>query len=295
MNTQRNKYYLLNIVFVGCLALLVVNDYYLKHAYAGMLTGKLSDIAGIILLPLLLAYLFPAIKNKAPLLSGLFFIFWKSPFSQGFIDVYNRIAIIPIDRVIDHTDLLVLCLLPVPYMLIRKIDDYPALKINGVHSLWMLLPTVFALMATSVPASHYYHLTTENMQGTGWMKVRGTQEEIVKKLAHQGIVFDSIRKLYYSDVAPKISHEDSIKLKLEPGSKPEVSRYTLYKMNRWVIGRDTLQAVELTMKTKRNKRTYIHFRGMHSDANISNYLIMDTVRTYYWKVISGELKRATAK
>jgi hypothetical protein len=40
---------------IGAIALLVINDHVLKAAYPGVVTGKLSDVAGMIFFPLLLA------------------------------------------------------------------------------------------------------------------------------------------------------------------------------------------------------------------------------------------------
>lgn len=81
--TPRNKHYLLNVVFLACVILLVVNDHSFKYTFSNWLTGKLSDAAGIILLPMLIAFIFPATKKHAVSSSALFFIFWKSPYSRG--------------------------------------------------------------------------------------------------------------------------------------------------------------------------------------------------------------------
>lgn len=42
---------------VAAVLVLVVNDHVLKHAYPGFVTGKLSDVAGMVFFPLLLASL----------------------------------------------------------------------------------------------------------------------------------------------------------------------------------------------------------------------------------------------
>lgn len=42
-------------VAIAAVATLALNDHVLKHAYPGFLTGKLSDVAGMIFFPLLLA------------------------------------------------------------------------------------------------------------------------------------------------------------------------------------------------------------------------------------------------
>ena len=45
-------------VALGALALLIINDHILKAAYPGLVTGKLSDVAGMIFFPLLVAAAF---------------------------------------------------------------------------------------------------------------------------------------------------------------------------------------------------------------------------------------------
>lgn len=74
MNTARNKYYLLNLVFLFCVLVLFVNDHYLKLKFSNWLTGKLSDGAGIIIFPLLLAFLFPKLKQWVVPITALFFL-----------------------------------------------------------------------------------------------------------------------------------------------------------------------------------------------------------------------------
>lgn len=46
--------FLLHPVFVISLFVFITNDFYWKYTYANWLTGKLSDVAGLIVLPLLL-------------------------------------------------------------------------------------------------------------------------------------------------------------------------------------------------------------------------------------------------
>ena len=103
METNRNKYYLLNYVYLVCLLTLLLNDHYLKHEFSNWLTGKLSDVVGIIILPLLFAFTFPKLKRHSPWISAILFAFWKSPFSQTLIDLYNQIAFIQTSRTVDPT------------------------------------------------------------------------------------------------------------------------------------------------------------------------------------------------
>ncbi|MGB3547731.1 MAG: hypothetical protein WBA17_12195, partial [Saprospiraceae bacterium] len=91
MTTSRHAY-LFNSVFIGGLLLLLLNDHILKAAYGNVLTGKLSDFAGVLILPLLLRF----VTGRSSLLCiGLtvwFFTWWKSPLSQGAIDLVNGLT-----------------------------------------------------------------------------------------------------------------------------------------------------------------------------------------------------------
>ena len=91
--------------FIISLLLLAINDHYLKYEYPGWFTGKLSDFVGIYALGYLLYRLFP---DKIRLISVsliLGFIWWKSPLSSTIISYINAINL-PINRVVDYTDLL---------------------------------------------------------------------------------------------------------------------------------------------------------------------------------------------
>lgn len=58
---------LMHPVSLGAIALLVLNDHVLKAAYPGFVTGKLSDIAGLVFFPLLLAAAAQTLRPGLPL------------------------------------------------------------------------------------------------------------------------------------------------------------------------------------------------------------------------------------
>src|SRR5436853_5815405 len=101
METPRNKYYLSNFVFLFCLLTLFLNDHYLKFKFSNWVTGKLSDIVGIIILSLLVAFLIPKLKQHSIWISALIFAFWKSRFSQDLIELNNEYSFIQTSRVED--------------------------------------------------------------------------------------------------------------------------------------------------------------------------------------------------
>ncbi len=277
MKNISNKYYLLNFVFLFCLLTLLLNDHYLKYKFDNGLTGKLSDMAGIIILPLLLAFLFPKLKRHTVWIGSLLFGFWKSPYSQGIIDLYNQYSFIQTSRIIDYTDLYVLILLPIPYFLITRIDSLDFIKIKNVNPLLLLLPTIVSLMATSPPPSHYYTRTAGNLACYQCnITVNYKQDEIVEKLKKLDIVFDSIAPI------------DTFALERVPTLKNENAH--VYRLNKLVINKDTLRNLDFTMRTIKNKKTKIYFNGMQVSDDISTQKLEIKLRNYYKKVLFKELK-----
>lgn len=92
---------------------LFLNDHVLKFAWPGLITGKLSDFAGVFAFVWCSMVFFPERLRAVCISVALFFIWWKSPSSAGAIDVWNRWGPWPIVRVEDPSDLLALLMLPV--------------------------------------------------------------------------------------------------------------------------------------------------------------------------------------
>jgi hypothetical protein len=91
---------------------LILNDWWLKGEFPGVVTGKLSDFAGIAVLAI---PMFAAMQRRAWLVYLLLaagFAWWKSPLSASFIALASEWLPMRIGRVIDYSDLMALCLLP---------------------------------------------------------------------------------------------------------------------------------------------------------------------------------------
>jgi len=146
MKTKKQLKLLTSIWFLLGLTLLLLNDLVLKELYGNWFTGKLSDFAGLFIFPLFWTVLFPKYKNNIFLITALGFIYWKSPFSQDFIDVWNRFMLFDIDRVVDYSDLLALLILPIAYTLESAKNKLMRVRI---HPMLPLLIAAFSFMATS--------------------------------------------------------------------------------------------------------------------------------------------------
>ena len=85
-------------VFLVSLFILFFNDLILKTVFNNYLTGKLSDFAGLLAFPFFWSVLFPKRTKEIHIAVALFFIFWKSPFSEDFVDFFGFY------RVVDFSD-----------------------------------------------------------------------------------------------------------------------------------------------------------------------------------------------
>jgi len=101
------------LVFVLSLTLLLANDFYLKARFNNSITGKLSDLVGLILFPWFWSLVFKSNVKSIYIFTFLFFIFWKTEASTLFINTLNAHFGNGIGRVIDYTDLWTLLVLPI--------------------------------------------------------------------------------------------------------------------------------------------------------------------------------------
>ena len=163
---KQNLKILTSFWFIIGLTILLLNDLVLKELFGNFLTGKLSDFAGLFIFPLFWNAILPKHKNKIFLLTGLLFIYWKSPLSQILIDNWNTLGLLSLKRTIDYTDLIALVILPIAYVLENKKESLKMIKISPIIPLTI---SAFAFMATSkggpqpeVDYFEYYHVHESN-------------------------------------------------------------------------------------------------------------------------------------
>ncbi|RQO75510.1 hypothetical protein DBR43_09195 [Pedobacter sp. KBW06] len=105
---------LTTLPFLLCLFLLLLNDFYLKATFHNAFTGKLSDFCGLFIFPIFWSVLFPARKSTIYILTALFFIYWKSSYSDPFIHLFSE-YLFTIQRTVDFSDLFALMVLPLSW------------------------------------------------------------------------------------------------------------------------------------------------------------------------------------
>lgn len=147
---NRQRYGILTTdTFIIGLTILLFNDFYLKYAYPGILTGKLSDFAGLFIFPIFISVFIPK-PRTIYLVTGLLFTFWKLDYSQSFLDYVSRLTNLGFYRTVDPTDLITLIILPLSYSYLKSKD-------NVVHqhrlalSSFVSLISIFSFFATTLP------------------------------------------------------------------------------------------------------------------------------------------------
>ncbi len=132
--------------FIVGLILLLLNDWMLKDLFHNWATGKLSDFAGMFVFPMFWVALFPKLGKHSFWASVVWFIYWKSPYSQPLIDGWNSLGLYSIDRVVDLTDLMALVMVPLAYRYWRREPKPVPFRLHPVVPLGV---AAFAFMATS--------------------------------------------------------------------------------------------------------------------------------------------------
>jgi hypothetical protein len=149
--------------FVLVLTVLIVNDAWMKAAWPGLVTGKLSDVAGIAVVALLAL----GARSHRPAftyaLIAAGFAWWKSPWSQPFIDAVNSRVPEAMGRTVDYGDLFALLVIPACRVVAQRPETFALgnTRVRGLLRVPILAATVLGLMATSVPrVQHEYQVRT---------------------------------------------------------------------------------------------------------------------------------------
>ena len=123
-------------ICIAAIITLAVNDHYLKAAHPSWFTGKLSDVAGLVFFPALLAVLgksTPRAVAIAAIATGIVFALVKTwvpatdafRWTLGFLQ--SPLHPYPVDAVTDPTDLVALPALATSFWLARLSSGQPSI------------------------------------------------------------------------------------------------------------------------------------------------------------------------
>lgn len=271
-------HWLLHPVFLTCIALLLLNDFYLKYTFHNWMTGKLSDITGLIAFTIAGFALFNARKWKIMVAVAILFCWWKSPLSEPVISLFNEQFQIPLYRAVDYTDYFAMGFIPLTYLL--KAPAYPTGRLRQLAITGSGLISFFAFCATSGPYQRWYEYYRQNeIPFNELISTKKTDKEILYALdpEHKGWRIDSVRYLQYNtstrpwyqvqqngdSVAQWVSLPDSIPV---PLYYRQVSQ-PFYIIPEYIIDGDTLFGLEFRIEnpSAKNHKRLIAFRSFHSN------------------------------
>jgi hypothetical protein len=271
---------LLHPVFISSLFVLLINDFCWKQEYHNWLTGKLSDFAGMIVLPVFLRTLFPERKWPVLLFTSFFFFWWKSPLSQPAIDLLHQQLFFPMERVVDYTDLVALCLLPVAAF-INPVQYNLSPILQRSLSIFMAFFAVVVLCSTTGPYRHiqYYGPRENVISFYQEYKSPKNREEIIADLQQRGVRVTESQTRYYPHIngdrlyyrvnpnndsiaewVPVPQSKDSV-IYLRRDGEP------FYLIPFLVMGGDTLRNIEFSIDAtnKKKKRSIIWVESFETE------------------------------
>lgn len=184
---MKNTYHIANLLFLSALTMLLLNDFYWKENYPNGLTGKLSDVSGLVVFALFFSALFASkFRFLLYVTTTFLFVWWKSVWSESFIEAWNQtISFYPLERTVDYSDLW--CLL----ILVPLYFYHPKKEQKVVSSRWISVPLLFtglfAIAATSKAKDLGGYGSTPKYWIEESFKLKMTQADFLKNISFSNI------------------------------------------------------------------------------------------------------------
>ena len=286
---RRSPKLLLNGAFISALLVLLLNDHLWKWTHANSFTGKLSDVSGLVLLPLLLTYLFPRLRVNSIWISALFFILWKTPLVDPLIESYNRWALIPISRVVDYTDYWTLLILPLPYWLLHRLQQQAKLSAPREKRYhwrplfaWSIgLITALAFMATSMPRWYYFQQSTGNVRFHDCRYKTGkTADEVLQILSQAGIDAELDTAFAQRTYVRYWEANDTNSVQLPP----------FYRIPQLVVAEDTLRDIQFALMPAAEGEVMFMLNGLQVDS-LETEQVDQKLRRMYRRLLKKNVVR----
>lgn len=256
------KEYILNPIFGLSLQLLILNDFVFKIEFSNYLTGKLSDLSGIVVFTLFIMTFFSKHKKQVFIFVILFFSFWKSSFSSAFIEFINQNSNLNYQRIVDYSDLYALLLLVPLYFYQAKEIQISKFKTTAFNCLLGL--STFAMFATS----------RGNMRDYGRVFIG---ETIKYKVSKTGFL--------------STLNQNGITYKLKNKYLDKKDSIFDYSLSKFTINADTIYNAEISIKQLREEKIAVNLRSIYITENgkpleVQNYTTRDSIiKTYKVKTI----------
>ncbi|MBD1366894.1 hypothetical protein IDJ77_23995 [Mucilaginibacter sp. ZT4R22] len=244
-----------NPYFIGAVATLLINDWYLKQAYHNQLTGKLSDFSGLFAFPFFLSALLPRRAVSIYLATLLLFIMWKSPLVQPFIDSITTLGI-PLWRVVDYSDYLALLVMPLSFFVFKTSSAY---HLKPVLLNFFMVVSALSFVATSMVRGKYTKITGINKTYT----FNFSKRDLVSRI-------NSLQLEYVRDFENSVRSQNKLSNKTPRPDSAWIdfdSKANIFYYSSTLSKKDTIARI-LDYERLKDADT-IRLRTMYADINIS--------------------------
>lgn len=232
--------HILNSVFLISLVILLLNDHFLKASFHNGVTGKLSDIFGIIVFVQFLSIFGSENSRKyIYLFSAIAFTVWKLELSTSFIETWNKLDLFTIGRTVDYTDLFCLSILIPVYFHNPGAVKFTKAKIF----IYPLAAVAFmAITATTIKSNFAFQYVYVDK----FIKSDLNKEEFLKTLT-----------------------DDHIRYKRDSIYVFEKDTFERYELNDIILNQDTIRKTLIGIRSEKNKtKIYIESMFRSEDQNL---------------------------
>ena len=267
---------LLSLPFIFSVFLLLINDHILKYQYPGVITGKLSDFAGLFAFPLFFSALIPKQMKRIYFFSVGLFVFWSTGLSQSLIHQLNNLGVM-VGRTIDYSDLIALTILPLSFFYFKS---YKKPVSNSDNFKWqtitVLIVSLFAFCATTVPQSYL----PMNLNTNETFVIELSKQEFMKKIDqdYNSSFQDSTMKVSYFSYDPKIEISASIVVSSLDSNRTQVCLDSLLYMTK---PKGLFSKVESPKRLKKALNVDKHERIREFKENFIDKVLKDEYGPYF--------------
>ncbi len=261
---QKHNNLLTSKLFIIGLLILIINDSVLKYSHPGILTGKLSDISGLFIFPIFFASFLFKQRRLIYCLTGLIFILWKLPISQGFIDLWNSFGIFRISRVVDYSDLFTLLTLPISYLYIIKLKLPTPTRFQFKPALIGVI-SLITFCATSVPRY-------EMPQGTVYIgesyKIKLSKNSVIATIESLGYNCDYYKYAGMTSDVEGYYQSDNIVRYWSDTLVMDTIANIKYEIREWNDNKTILKIVNVTLTKEGNIQNWKTLKSMNKQYKI---------------------------
>ncbi|MEI9944027.1 MAG: hypothetical protein WDN26_07355 [Chitinophagaceae bacterium] len=261
---NRKSQLLLHPLFITSIILLLLNDFLWKYQFHNWFTGKLSDFAGLFAFTVFFFALFNRHRKIVAVIITLFFLWWKSPLSGNAILFFNSAFHLPVNRIIDYSDLVALTVIPFAFYLKEK-----NISLSYVRRILVGCACIVCFFSFTATTMLRRIVDDNKVKVDGYLKTKKKEDAIVNSFARHGItlkkdsaIYEKIwNNNYYLKATSANGNRVMIPVdSLYNGVYTKISYGSIYTIPEMQVNGDTIQNIQFIIDelNKRKQEIRVH-------------------------------------